>query len=227
MIKEVKECRLCGGKDLTTVLDFGETALANAYTSEEQGVCLKSPLNVFRCDDCFSFQLKHTVDPEILYKNYLYESSTSQAFKLHFEEYAKTLVNQILCPGDFVVDIGSNDNILLKPLKELGMEVLGVEPAKNITSKLTDGIPVVNDFFSTKMLDKIYRRPKVITCNNCFAHIDDLREIINGVKEILSPEGVFVFENAYWLSTVQGKYFPEKILVLMSYNQDIIQVFLP
>lgn len=198
---EHSRCRLCFSKNIEQVLDFGETPPANNYLSDPTQLEINYPLKVVLCKDCGSFQLKNTVAPEILFANYLYESSTSASFRKHFVDYAATLVNKFnLQPNDVVIDIGSNDGILLKPLKELGIRAVGVEPAKNLADQCNaEGLEVYNYFFNPQSAMKMNNVPaaKIITANNVFAHADDLHSIIEAVELMLRGDGVFVFEVQY------------------------------
>src|SRR5688572_26127077 len=88
-----KTCRMCGSKKLTKVWNFGKTPMANAYIlpKDVRKKELFAPLVVYKCQDCHLVQLRHVVDPKVLFGNYLYVSSTSPSFVRHFEEYADTL----------------------------------------------------------------------------------------------------------------------------------------
>lgn len=190
MIKRKTICRVCTTENLEKVLDFGMTPLANSYVDKKDldKPELFFPLQVNKCRLCDNLQLAHVVDPEIMFKNYLYASSTSPVFVKHFEEFAEKMGKK-----EFVVDIGSNDGILLKPFQDMGCKVLGVEPAENIKSD----VPVVRAFFTTGLAKKIVSedgKADLITATNVFAHIDDLDEIVNGVKILLKDDGVFVVE---------------------------------
>jgi SAM-dependent methyltransferase len=211
MIREHGKCRLCQSSDVITILDFGETALANSYPEDLDKEEIVSPLVVFSCSDCCSVQLKHTVDPMVLYKNYLYESSTTKSFQEHFANYANEVYNRFHPYS--VCEIGSNDGILLKPFQKLGCKVFGIEPAEAIAAKAcADGIPTLATFFDKKMakiMCDTFGTFDVVTANNVFAHIDDLHDVIEGVKLLLSDDGVFVFENAYLLDTIQNLYFDQ------------------
>lgn len=214
--KEISHCRLCGSDQLFEAINLGETPPANALVSKEN---LEKPEQLFPlvavgCRECGCIQLKHSVSAPLLFSNYLYTSSTSASFRKHFEDYAKTIVgHEGLKKGDLVIDIGSNDNILLKPFRELGMNVIGVEPATNIVNQIKDdGIQVFNNFFTPELAFHIrenFGYAKVITANNVFAHIDNLDAIVNGIKILLDPDGVFVFENAYLLDTINNLYFDQ------------------
>jgi hypothetical protein len=214
--EEIQGCRLCNSSQLEVVLDFGSTAFANSYLNKDELTEweITAPLRVVKCVDCGSVQLKDTVLPHLLFCNYQYESSTSGTLKNHFVEYANELIKSLqLTSNDLVIDIGGNDGVLLRPLKEKGINVLNVEPAQNLATKCrAEGINTINNFFDVQVAKTIlekYGRPRVITCNNCFAHVPKLDSIIEGLKILMGPETIFIFENAYLLDTIKGKYFDQ------------------
>lgn len=208
------DCRLCGSRDLVEVLSFGETPLANAYiSSDDLGKPeILAPLVVNRCNACKLVQLRDVVDPEILFSNYLYVSGTSPIFVAHFANYAKTVVDKFsLSEDSLVVDIGSNDGVLLSHFKKEGAKVLGVDPAQNIAEEATSrGIPTIAKFFTPDIARDIateHRKASIITANNVFAHTDDVVGFVESVKELLSPDGVFIFENQYLKDLVEQNLF--------------------
>lgn len=203
-VATIAGCRLCGSPLLTALWSFGETPLANAYlTREELGQPeLFVPLNVFRCETCALVQLRETVSPDVLFQNYLYVSSTSPAFVKHFDAYAAHLVERFrLSPPALVIEIGSNDGILLKPLLKRGVRVLGIEPARAIAERATaSGVPTVPDFFSAELAARLLAEhgpAEIVTANNVFAHLKNLEDIVAGVRRLLTPDGVFAFEVQY------------------------------
>lgn len=203
-VKKITSCHFCESKRLVKVFDLGKTPPANSFLKKKD---LKKhegdfPLQVYFCKKCSLLQLGHIVDPEILFKHYVYVSSTSPVFVKHFEDYAKSVFKKFrLNKKSLVIDIGSNDGILLKPFKSLGSQVLGVDPAENIAKVATrEGIPTLPKFFDTALAQEIankYGEAEVITANNVFAHTRDLSEIVKGVKVLLKKNGVFIFEVAY------------------------------
>lgn len=211
MVVEHKECRLCQDTDIQEVLDLGETPPANNFLFSPTQSETFYPLKCFICKNCGSFQLSHTVSPDILFQNYLYESSTSASFRKHFVDYAEMLVTRFkLKAGDIVIDCGSNDGIFLRPLMERGIRAIGVEPAKNLAEKCQkSGMEVYNEFFNPKSVLKMSNvgPAKIITANNVFAHADDLHSIIEAVKLMLHSDGVFIFEVAYLLDAFQKSLF--------------------
>jgi SAM-dependent methyltransferase len=205
---------LCGSKDLTQVLSFGETPPANSYlASADLGKQeLFAPLVVNMCNACKLVQLRDVVDPKVIFSNYLYVSGTSPVFVAHFADYAKTVAEQFdLTKDSLVVDVGSNDGVLLSHFKKLGMQILGIDPAQNIAAEATkNGIPTISKFFTTETARSIaaeHGKASVITANNVFAHTDDVSGFVESVKELLSPNGVFVFEVQYLKDLVEQNLF--------------------
>lgn len=213
-VVKISSCQFCKSKNLKKVLDFGVTPPANSFLSKKdlKKNELKFPLQVFFCKNCHLLQLGHVVNPEILFKDYVYTSSTSPVFVKHFENYAAEVFNSFnLNKGSLVVDIGSNDGILLKPFKILGTRILGVDPANNLATVATmSGIPTLPRFFDTTLANEIVKntgRADIITANNVFAHIRDLDEIVKGIKLLLKDQGVFIFEVAYLGDFLEKNYF--------------------
>ncbi len=213
-VQKIDFCRLCKSKNLKKVLDFGESPPANSFLKKNQLNDAEDffPLIVNFCTHCGQLQLSHVVSPEILFRNYVFVSSTSRVTVAHFEEYATSAFSKLkLRRGDLVVDIGSNDGVLLKPFKKLGANVLGVDPARNVALRATkQGIPTLPHFFTVKIAKQIaqkYGRAKVITANNVFAHINDLDEIVYAVYELLDKEGSFIIEAPYNIDLLEKNLF--------------------
>lgn len=208
------DCRLCGGRELRLVLSLTPTPPANAFVpasalGQAQPVF---PLDVFLCMTCGHVQLLDVVDPRLLFENYVYVSSTSPTFVRHFEAYAQA-VNDRFRPSRqaFVVDVGSNDGTLLKAFKNKDFRVLGVDPARDIAARATaEGIETWPEFFTVDLARRIRseRGPAtIVTANNVFAHADDLAEIATGVRLLLAPDGVFVFEVSYLVDVYEKTLF--------------------
>ena len=133
--RKISRCRACKKSNLSRVLDFGKTPPANEFLKKTDPESIKRekwfPLRVTFCKNCSLLQLEDIVNPELLFSNYVYVSSTSKVFVAHFETMAKKMIKRFkLNKNSLVVDIGSNDGILLKPFAKRGVKILGVEPAK-------------------------------------------------------------------------------------------------
>src|SRR3989344_3686992 len=145
-------CRACSNKDLKLFLSLGKTPLANNFLTKAQLSEPESrfPLELYFCENCKLVQLGHVVPPKVLFENYVYVTSTTNTFKTHFLNFATELVNDFgLNNKSLVVDIGSNDGLLLKGFQQFGVQVIGVEPAGNIAAIAEkDGVETINDFFN-------------------------------------------------------------------------------
>lgn len=199
-----KKCLICGSFKLTKYLSLGKAAPANSYLTKAQlrKDEFKAPLEVYFCHNCNLAQLLHIVDRRLLYNRYDYFSSTSPMLVKHFEEYANEIFRRFPKQSkQLVIDIGSNDGVLLKPLKILGARVLGIDPAKNIARAANkEGIETIAAFFNKDLAAKIikkYGRAGIITSNNTLAHTDIIHDVFAGVRNLLESDGVFVFEVQY------------------------------
>ena len=211
---KIDYCRLCKSKKLKTVLDLGKTPPANSFLKKNQLNNTEDffPLAVSFCSNCGHLQLTHVVSPEILFRDYVWVSSTSPVTVSHFEEYARSVFKEIkLKKGDLVVEMGSNDGVLLKPFKKLGARVLGVDPARNVSRRtIREGIPTLPHFFNVKVAKQIvkkYGNANVIAANNVFAHIHDLDEIIRAVQTLLDKDGAFIVEAPYTIDLLEKNLF--------------------
>lgn len=213
-VDKLKLCRICKNDNLIKIISLGKTPPANAFLKKSELNLPEPffPLHVNFCPICRQLQLSHVVSPELLFRNYVYVSSTSLVFVRHFEDYARDVFEKLkLKKRELVIDIGSNDGILLKPFKKLGARVLGIDPARKIAHQAAKaGIETLPEFFSQSLAEKIinkYGQASLITANNVFAHIDDLDEIIAAVKKLLTADGVFIIEVPYLVVFLQKNLF--------------------
>ena len=170
------------------------------------------PLEVNFCSHCAHLQLAHVVSPDALFRHYVYVSGTSPVMVEHLKSYALRAVNLCdLSTGDFVFEFGSNDGTLLRHFKDLGFTVLGMDPAINLATAATaNGLPTIPEFFNGASAVKVrseYGRANVICANHCCAHIDDFSGVVEGVKELLADDGVWIFEVGYLYHVFQGSLF--------------------
>lgn len=212
-VKEIVNCRICNSQDLVQFLDFGLQPLANSFLKKEQlgDAEAKYPLRVALCNNCRLVQLKDMVDPESMFRDYVYFSSGMPASQ-HFRAYAESIVADFTqSENDLVVDIGSNDGHFLSLVKELGRPILGVDPARNLARVANEsGVPTIPEFFSENLANEIIKQhgsPKAVIGNNVVAHIGDLHELVKGVKVLTADGGVFVFEAPYLIDMFENLSF--------------------
>ena len=204
-------CRVCEG-DFVHYLSLGLSPLANNLNSKKNEKNDLYPLDLNFCKQCYNSQLSVVVPPEKMFDTYLYLSSTSEQFQKHFIDIAKELKTKLnLKNNSLVVDIGSNDGIFLKPIKELGINAIGVEPAKNVAKIASSkNLKTLNEFFNNKTVKKIkkkYGNADVVTAFNVFAHNDGLKEMLKNIEELLTDNGEFIFEVQYILKTLEDLTF--------------------
>jgi len=205
------ECRSCGNINLKRVVSLGYQPLANNLLSSKEEKCDLYPLEVNFCPKCYNCQLSVAVDPKKMFSNYLYTSSTSSSFRNHFIEAAKSYTKQFkLKPKkSYIIDIGSNDGVALKPFKDLGFnKILGIEPAKNLAKLANKNkIKTFNGFLESKNLKKIKKNADLILASNVFAHSDKLKEMAECMLKLLSKNGIIIIEVQYLLNTLKDLTF--------------------
>lgn len=147
-------------------------------------------------------QLVEIVDPEILFRDYIYVSGTSETMRAHFAAFATSVAARFgFGENDLVVEVASNDGTFLGNFEGRGLRLLGVEPATNIAKAARErGIDTINEFFGERLGDRVRSEHGPAVCvlaNNVFAHVDDMHDFVRGVLRILGPDGIFIFENSY------------------------------
>jgi hypothetical protein len=199
--RQRQECRACAGCQLRPFLSLGPTPLANSFPRSPQEFADEAffPLDLYFCETCSLVQLVDVIHPEVLFRNYIYVTGTSETIAAHNREYAHTLVSSLrLQPKDLVVEIASNDGSLLKCFRPYGVRVLGIEPATNIAREAeAAGIATVNEFFSSALARQVRQShgpAAVVVGNNVLAHVDQTRDFLTGCKELLAEDGLVVLE---------------------------------
>ena len=196
------------------MLPLAAAPLVDAYVKKEKlgEEQARFPLDLFLCLDCGFAQLLDDVDPEILYRDYLYETKSSLGLPEHFGRYAADVIERIKpSPGALAIDIGSNDGTPLKIFKDRGLKVPCIDPAREIAAAATkEGIETLPDFFGAAYAKKLRaeRGPAtIVTANNFYANFDDLVDLTEGVRALLGPDGVFVFESSYAADMISNMVF--------------------
>ena len=191
------KCRLCLREDPLEFLDLGQQPLSNKYPKQDEFSTEDFfPVKVHFCPNCKSVQLGTEVSRERMFVDYFYLSSVNTGLVKQYEDFAKTLAG-----SKFVVDIGSNDGISLKPLKELGIKAIGVEPSINVSKIANDaGLTTIPAFFDTATVARIkkeYGKPDVITGLSMFSHLGEPHQFIEDVKDLMTDDGKFILEIEY------------------------------
>jgi C-methyltransferase C-terminal domain/Methyltransferase domain/Putative zinc binding domain len=208
-------CRLCDSPNLVRSVALAEVPIVSPNVGTDKDPSgrsltrLVAPLDNYLCQNCGLNQLLHVVDPSLIYRDYLYRTSVSLGLPEHFRILAEAVIERAqLADGELVCELGSNDGTLLGVFKARGMSVQGIDPARQIAAEASSrGIATLPEFFTKALAERIRadRGPaRAILANNAMANIDDLTEILAGVKVLLASNGVFVFETQYALDVFEG-----------------------
>ena len=146
-----------------------------------------------------------------MFSNYLYTSSTSKTFKDHFKRATEKYIKDFKLKKNksYIIDIGSNDGVALRPFKNLGFKnILGIEPAKNLAEIANkENIKTYNGFLNIKNLRKIKKNANLVLASNVFAHADNLREMAECMIKLLKKNGVLIIEVQYIVNTIKDLSF--------------------
>jgi len=205
------DCRSCGNTHLKRVVSLGYQPLANNLINRKDEKCELYPLEVNYCEKCHNCQLSVAVDPKKMFSNYLYTSSTSKTFRDHFVDAAKKYSKELKLNKrkSYIIDIGSNDGVALKPFLDLGFKnILGIEPAKNLAKLANKNqIKTFNGFLEKKNIKKIKKNADLILASNVFAHSDNLKEMAQCMLNLLSEKGTIIIEVQYLMNTLKDLTF--------------------
>jgi SAM-dependent methyltransferase len=208
-------CRVCGGV-LRKVLDLGRQPVSNAFVRPDETTRVPFfRLEIGLCESCTMVQQLDEIPPNKMFRaDYPYRASGSSRIRTHFEDVARRIVQT--CSGGrdgFVVEVGSNDGVMLKTLNEAGVRHLGVDPAACAAEVArAHGVNIRTDFFNESTAGEIraeHGPAHLIFSANTISHISYLDSIFRGVEALLAPHGLFVFEDRYLADILQCNYFDQ------------------
>jgi methylation protein EvaC len=197
-------CRVCDSS-IEAFMSFGRMPIANGFlTAEQVADEYFFELAPAFCNKCGMFQLVEQPQPDKMFHDqYAFYSSTSRYMQIHFNAFAKAVMQDILSGhrDPFVVELGSNDGIMLRHFHDRGIRHLGVEPSVNVADVARgSGIRTISAFFNLKLAEDIvaeHGHADAILAANVMCHIPDLRGIAAGVQRLLKADGVLIFEDPY------------------------------
>jgi C-methyltransferase len=214
IIRPVDRCRVCGQDDWLDVISFGSVPLANGFLDPAPRYEAEPtyPLDVVVCRRCWLMTLRHVVDPAALFRDYVYVSSDSDQIARHMRRIVGWCTDRAgLAPGDLVVEMGSNIGLQLALFQERGLRTVGVDPARDQARIANSrGITTVADFFGPDAARPIARdhgTAALVLGRQCFAHIADVHNVLDGVDALLAPDGTLVIEVPYLLDLLEQNQF--------------------
>jgi hypothetical protein len=200
----IEQCQICGHSPLDTVLSLGYMPPVNQMVPIGQAPHQQPwfPTTLLHCRNCDLVQLGLAVDPTIIFPpEYPYTSGTTKLLRDNFADLQRESAAMLgLTSKDLIIDIGSNDGTLLSNFKEAGQRVLGLEPTEVGDIANQRGIPTLKCYFGVEVARAVKREhgtASVVTAANCFAHIEDVHAIVDGIVEMLKSDGVFISESHY------------------------------
>lgn len=194
------QCRHCNNRTVM-INDFGPMPIANSFRKEGDEDSFRYKLTTSFCEFCKLFQINENPKVEQMFHDaYPFFTSTSKSMVSHFSKFFEKFMPSPV--GDsFIVEIGSNDGSLLAQAKNMGFRHLGIDPSGNVVERAkSHGINAICAFFSEKLASEIvsdHGKATRIYAANVICHIPDLHDLARGVRELLAPEGLFVFEEPY------------------------------
>ena len=204
LYKEIEGCRICGNKNLVSIIDLGSQALTGVFPGKGEDI-EKGPLELVKClgnDSCGLVQLKHDYQMEKLYgDNYGYRSGLNASMVAHLSDIVKKIENRIpLSDADLVIDIASNDGTLLSSYQNQKLDLLGIDPtSKKFKEFYPDRIETVADFFSGRIVREKRgdKKAKVVTSIAMFYDLPEPLVIMKEIENILDDDGIWVVEQSY------------------------------
>lgn len=205
---------MCKGGNLYQFLDLGYHPHSDQFRKTNDEPETRYPLRLLWCTDCSLVQLSYIVEPEVMYTDdYLYEASITATADKHWEDLVSDVIDTTGITGGSVIDIGGNDGTLALKFKERGFNAANIDPCKEVCDISTErGIHTLCAFFNTDVASDISSAAAdfkeegldIVTGTNVFAHVHDLDDFMEGIKMILKPDGVFVFESPYLYDFLEG-----------------------
>jgi len=199
-------CVACKNNIFKDIYDFGMMPLVNNFTKQKKNAKKKYRLDIVYCNKCYLVQIRKNVNPKVLFKDYKHISSGSKINVEHLKSISDLGLN---LKNSKILEIGSNDNSLLKNFDNRSKILCGVDPSikKNLNGK---NIHLYKKFFNyrlSKQLKKKFKTFNFIFAVNVIPHVKNLKEVIKGIGNVLDPKGFFIMEGVYLLNNIQKGYF--------------------
>ena len=194
--KELKECLACGSDKLRLVLDLNTQPLANSFLQDGDDDEGNYPLCLNVCEHCSHLQLSHAVNPDLLFKNYLYVSGTSQTLRDYFDWFAKFTLNYAP-EATSALDIACNDGSQLNSFKALNIDTYGIDPAENLYEISSKDHEVICDYFTEQYIESYKAKNiDIITAQNVFAHNSYPLDFLKMCREIMHEKSVLFIQTS-------------------------------
>ena len=214
---ELKKCRFCDDEYLTVVIKFNDFPLVGSFIKNKREALYEKlyPLTLLYCDKCNTALIKEVIQNDTLFKKiykngYFYYSSTINVLVLHFNNLYNLVLNKYPSKKK-ITEIGCNDGVFLNNfINEDFTNIIGIDPSETINNIQSNKITKYNNYFNKNICDNIinkYGRQDIIVCCNCLAHIDNVYDIYNNIKNLLDDDGVIIIEVHYFYNIIKQMNF--------------------
>ncbi|MDN5854551.1 MAG: methyltransferase domain-containing protein, partial [Actinomycetia bacterium] len=207
----ILRCRLCSAELTHTFVDLGMSPPCESYLDADQIDRAEAfhPLHVRVCSECLLVQLPAYIDAEDIFSDYAYLSSYSDSWVSHAERFVDTAVERLSLNQDsFVVEVASNDGYLLQHAVAQGIRSLGIEPAANVAAVAIDKQVPTEVFFlgqeSGAKAAAQHGQADLVVANNVFAHVPDIVDFAQGLRELVADTGTVTIEIPHLLRLIEG-----------------------
>ncbi|MEK7506088.1 MAG: class I SAM-dependent methyltransferase [Patescibacteria group bacterium] len=211
MMGLIDHCRVCNSPNLKPFFDLGSQPLANSLPAGPDEKENYYPLSLSWCADCNLVQLDYTVDPKILFDEYVWVTGTSGVAQKYSQTFADELIARVPKEDGYVLEVASNDGTFLFPFIEKGYKVLGVDPAKNIAEMAEKaGAPTLCAFWSEAEAEKLVSergKAKAIFARNVLPHVANTVDFVKGLARALSDDGTLAIEAHYAKIILEGLHY--------------------
>ncbi len=205
------ECRLCGAKDLASVVDLGATPPCELFLTVDRldAPEMTYPLHLRVCRECRLAQLPPLITPEETFTEYAYFSSYSDSWVRHAKDFVDAAVERVA--PRFVVEVASNDGYLLRHVVEKGVRCLGIEPSANVGEAAREkGVPTLTEFLTEESGQRVRNEhgpADLVVANNVYAHIPDVVGFTKGLRALVADDGWVSIEVQYLATLMElGQY---------------------
>ena len=205
-------CRACNSTKIFDAINLGDIPIAAGFAKNDYDIPELYETKMVVCQSCGLGQTSIDLDESLLFSYYNFRTSISKSFLEHSKKYCEIVIEKYkIKKGDWVLELASNDGYMLKYFKEKGIDVLGIDPAKNLVFySAINGVPTISEFFNSKLAKKILNEkghPKLIIANNVLAHVPNIQDFMNGMSILCSEETVISIENPTILNILEKDHF--------------------
>ena len=196
---KISSCLACGKGDLDSSLFLiRDLPLVDKFmpSCQESKAVLRSDVNLRKCSVCSTVQIDNPIKPNLLFDDYIYESSSSPDLENHFSSFANDIRNRFDPENSEILEIGINDGLLAKKLINKGNKITGIDPSPQTKRLENESIEIINGYFGSEEVNRNLKSKKfdLIIANNVLSHIPNMLDVLNGIQSILKKKGTLIFE---------------------------------